>query len=272
MGAIRTIVSDWRRLAGVVGEVRASRWLASVGMRFGACRRAGNLQPADRAMGSGPFVCRFRRNDGSLARARVAADGVFGNIREIWARNVYLEGGFVGLPRSGVVIDLGTNRGAFTMLALGYGESTDGRGGGVRAISVEADTQYAAGFARQIELNGWGARARLINQFVGGPTMQPELVAAQSAGAPALAQSELVEMAGGTIDFLKCDIEGSEYMLLQAGSPILRATRQLSMEVHKQAGDPASLIKVLEGEGFECRVARESPHDVIVQARKRGEA
>ena len=269
LGAIAIISSDWRRLAEVVGEARASHWLASVGATFPACRKAGNLQPADRAMGSGPFRCWFRRHDGTRARAVVAADGVFGNIREIWARNVYLEGGFVALPRNGVVVDLGANRGVFTMLALAFGDPGAGTEG-VRTISVEADTRYAGGFARQIEINGWGGRSRLINQFAGGPTMQPELVAAQSAGAPTLSQVELVEMAGGTIDFLKCDIEGSEYALLQPGSPILRATRQLSMEVHKQAGNPADLIKVLVGEGFECRVARESPHEVIVQARRRG--
>jgi FkbM family methyltransferase len=257
------ILSDAAGLVRVCGASVAFRWLLKVLTNFGACRREGNLQPADRAMGEGPFVCTHR----SGAKAKISGPQAISGIREIWVRDVYLEGGFLTLPREGVVVDLGANMGNFSMLALGAGP-------GVRVVSVEPERMYAEGrLLNQLRVNGWESRCTIVNAFVGGTTAAQQEIetSGTGGGVPHLTEAEFVERAGITdrIDLLKCDIEGSEFDLLRPGSRILAITRQIAMEAHKDRGDVQALYKTLEAAGFEVRIVRSSPNDDIVQARKR---
>ncbi len=261
--SVGLILSDAAGLARVCGPAVALRWLTKVLINFGECRRAGNLQPADRAMGDGPFACTHR----SGARAKLSGPQAISGIREIWVRDVYTEGGFITLPRDGVVVDLGANMGNFSMLALGAGPN-------VRLVSVEPERKYAEGrLLDQLKVNGWQTRCTIINAFVGGTTAAQEEIehAGTGGGVPHLTEAQFLERAGITdrVDLLKCDIEGSEFDLLRPGSRILAITRQITMESHKDRGDVQALYKVLESEGFEVRTVRSSPSDDIVQAKRR---
>src|ERR1700677_758847 len=124
--SIRIIASDFRGLCRVCGPIVALRWLLAIVLNIKACRRAGNLQPADAALGDGPFHARLRN-----ARAILSGRQVLTGIREIWVRDPYLND-FLSIPENATVVDLGANMGLFTTLALASG-------GGVRVLAVEAD-------------------------------------------------------------------------------------------------------------------------------------
>lgn len=169
------------------------------------------------------------------------------------------------MPTSGLVVDLGANRGVFTYLALA--QSPD-----VRVVAVEADAGYREQMLDCLRRNGWEDRCELINAFVGGPTMLENLIEAQTSGSiPTLPQHELVARSPtGVIEFLKCDIEGSEYELFMTPGPIMDACRAFAMEVHDQSGDADSLVRSLESAGFVCREMRRAAADRIVSGSRRG--
>ncbi|MCA9290843.1 MAG: FkbM family methyltransferase [Phycisphaerales bacterium] len=257
---LRTIAGDARGIARVFGPGVAARWLLAAATRAPTCWRERTMRAADRALGEGPFDARLRS-----ARARLVGPDVISGAREIWVRDVYLGGGFLHIPPDGVVVDLGCNRGIFTLLALGHGD-------GVRVTSVEADRDNLVLLDRSLQANDWTDRVTVVNAFVGGVTdFQATLRdrAPDQAAVPWLTGDELVDRLGtDRIDFLKCDIEGSEYDLFAGPSRLLEVTRRLAIELHREAGRPEAFIEDLEAQGFETTVSRASANDIIVLARR----
>ena len=236
------VVSDSVGLARVCGVGVAARWVGNVARTFNRCRKVGNLQPADLAMGQGPFRVRHKH-----ASAMMTGDRVLSGIREIWVRNVYLKDDFLQIAPDSVVVDLGANMGNFTMLALAHGED-------VKVISVEPSSERNSLFQRQLEANGWEHRAVLDRCFIGGRgEAQVELLKDEHfRGAVFTTEEEFLKKHELTrIDFLKCDIEGSEFELLTPDSPLLAITQQLAIEVHDFAGDRYQFLDRLKDCGFE---------------------
>ncbi len=258
---VTAIVGDTLGLMRVGGFVVAMRWLGKVISNFGECLRTRNLQPADLAMGEGPFEVRLGKSKALLSGLQIVS-----GIREIWVRDVYLAGGFLKIPEQATVVDFGTNMGNFTMLALGHGP-------GVKVISVEPSSERNALYRHQIEINGWQDRATLDRCFIGSRgDMQKELLEdPHYHGADFVTQEEFIAKHHLTkIDFLKCDIEGSEFGLLNAESPILAMTDQLAIEIHDFAGDRYEFIHMLEACGFELAPVRHHDTSCIAQARRKG--
>lgn len=54
----------------------------------------------------------------------------------------------------------------------------------------------------------------------------------------------------GSIDLLKCDIEGSEYDLVENYPDLLRRTSTVYMEIHRQVGPYEKLYKTMHDYGF----------------------
>lgn len=54
------------------------------------------------------------------------------------------------------------------------------------------------------------------------------------------------------IDFLKIDIEGSEFDLLKNNNNWLKKVKKIAMEVHPSYGNPKELKDILEQNGFKC--------------------
>ena len=119
---LRVIFADFWGLRRVGGFALAVRWLFAIVFNFRQCRAERNLQPADRAMGEGPFAVRM-----DDARARVIGPQVLSGVREIWVRDVYLQRGLLTMPTQGTVVDLGANMGNFTLLALAQGPGSTRR-------------------------------------------------------------------------------------------------------------------------------------------------
>jgi FkbM family methyltransferase len=207
--------------------------------------RRKDLQPADIAMGEGPFLIRFSRH---VKPFKIFGKGAISGVREMYVRDTYLRCGRLRIADGDTVVDLGANMGNFTNLALAHGEH-------VRVVAVEPSDMMNAVFNRSVSLNnGHIDRVVLIRAFVGtGVDKHNNLVTQDAAymDAPWMSEKEIIESGKlSTINFLKCDIEGGEFGLLNKNSKLLSITQKLAIEVHAFAGDVNKFLRELEQSGF----------------------
>ena len=218
-----------------------------------------DLQPADRAMGPGPFLAKR----GSVS-AKLKGNRVISGVREIWVRDVYLKDDYLRIGSSDLVVDLGANMGNFTNLALAHGS-------GVRVVAVEPNLDALNMLVESVAANGWMERVVLNRCFLGGVTAKQRHLMHHSdyRGAQFVSQDDFLENNGvGGIDFLKCDIEGSEFELLSPDSPILKKANQIAIELHDWAGDRYLFIEMLRDCGFSIGPVREDYESAIVLAKR----
>ncbi|MBA2237739.1 MAG: hypothetical protein H0W24_03445 [Lysobacter sp.] len=204
-----------------------------------------NLVPVDRSMSG---VMRLNHPvsgsrclvDLDAYRAGDMEEGsfAFGLLREIWFRNIYFR--HFDMPsRLGCVIDLGANRGIFALQAAAIAE---------QVIAVEALDKYRTSFQRNLDLNGL-ANVELIQAMVGGSAFL------QTEGQHMLGLGELIARACAPVDFLKVDIEGSEFELDWSAAADVK---RIAMEMHPRWGSPADLVSKVAALGFDCRTYDES--------------
>jgi FkbM family methyltransferase len=243
MNAILKIATDAAGITRVCGPFVAAKWLGQVVVNFPAVLDSKNLQSADKAMGSGPF-----RATRAKSRAILTGTQVFSALREIWVRDVYLKDDFLSVPEDGLVIDLGANQGIFAALVLAQNES-------VRVIAVEPSVRLLDSLKKCIAANGWSERITPIRGFIGTFTETQQAALRQEADyfdAPTITEAELIARCGiDKVDLLKCDIEGSEFFLLEPESRLLAMTDRLAIELHKWGGDIERFLSHLALTGFE---------------------
>ena len=231
----------------------ALRWLAAIAREARTCISTGTFAVADDAMGDGPFEVTLRG-----ASASLVGKHVFGGLREIWVRDVYLGGGYLSVPDGSVVVDLGANIGNFTLLALGHGPH-------VRAVCVEPNPELVPLLQQSLAINGWTDRAQIFPSFLIGPRNLVKVPPSM----PPIDEDQLIARAGlDRIDFLKCDIEGGEFDLLHPGSSLLRMARQIAIEVHRAAGPADEFAGLLRAAGFEVRESFSGADAFILLARR----
>lgn len=253
------IIRDFFGLIRVCGPTVALRWLWMIATHVRPCAAQRSLQPADLAMGQGPFAVRLRG-----ARARLTGPKVFSAVREIWVRDVYLADGFLAIPPNALVVDLGANMGNFTLLALAHGP-------GVKVICVECSPVLVDRLEHSLAVNGWRERARICHRFIGAKTsyQEREITCRDAANVPFITEREFIDFYGiSHIDLLKCDIEGSEFGLFTPGSALLEMTDQLAIEVHEHAGSRQDFLNMLEAQGFEVRTRRWDAQCCTLNARR----
>jgi FkbM family methyltransferase len=246
----RTIARDAAGIATACGPLVAMHWLACIMLALPECLKTRNLQPADRRMGAGPFVVTRR-----LARAKLSGQQVFSGIREIWIRDVYLRDDYLAIPRGGLVVDLGANLGNFTNLALAQHPD-------VRVIAVEPSLSLSNSLRVSVGNNEWTNRVAVKRAFVGTTTRVQANVANDPdyKGVPSLTEKAfLQEFDIGHIDFLKCDIEGSEFFLLERDSRMLSMTDNLAIEIHAWGGSVQAFLDHLKDIGFEIGSVAKDP-------------
>jgi FkbM family methyltransferase len=193
-------------------------------------------------MGNGPF--RVSRQG---ARAMLTGTQVFSGIREIWVRDVYLMHNYLDIPPGALVVDLGANLGNFTHLALAQHDD-------VRVIAVEPSLALSNSIRHTLAINGWSGRASVRRAFIGVETKVQSAIASDPdyRDAEYVSESEfLKEFDIQQIDFLKCDIEGSEFFLLEPGSKLLSLTKNLAIEIHPTGGSVAHFLKFVRSAGFD---------------------
>ena len=223
----------------VLGPSLYARYLATFVANAPRVMRAGDLRPLDKAMGA---ARRFRYRDRSFVfDCRFCDDHLdenafaFGIVREIYIRDCYLRwqppSVYAGAK---TVVDLGANRGAFSTLMTTQAAFI---------VSVECGEQYGPIIRHNMSENDFSGYA-IERAFIGGESGFID------SDAPKISMEELFRRHGiDSVDLMKMDIEGSEFELF-ASPDWLRRVRALSMEVHRQSGNPAEILRVLGRQGF----------------------
>ena len=146
MRTARRAVGDIASVCLHARPASAARWLTSFAAHLPECQSTRSLAPADRIWARAG--ARFRPAGGmviSLPPAYTAG------AREMYCRNVYLRTGFA-MPRTGWVLDLGANRGLFSVWAALAG---------AQAVAVEAQQGFEVEIQCLAERNGVGDRVHV---------------------------------------------------------------------------------------------------------------
>jgi FkbM family methyltransferase len=252
---LRRTVGDLSGVARTASRESTFRYLASIAATFPEVLRTRKLAPADAKMAGHP--CRFHL----FGTAVVLPGELFGGARELYSRGVYF-----GLPQfriapRDVVIDLGANQGILTVLAARIG---------AKVVAVEAQSGFCRAIQRHAELNSCADRV-IVEFGLVGPNSglfahRDILVGASHYGAepPHLSlDALLLKHRIDHVNFLKIDIEGSEFDLFSKDVDWLARVEKLVMEVHPHAGDPKLLREPLLRAGFQ--IALRSPDLVPVE-------
>jgi hypothetical protein len=218
-------------------QFRTWQWAALTSLRqILATRR---LEPADRRM-RGRFVFRTWRRPIELnvtdldAALSFDSSSSFGLARELYCRNVYLRAFEMFSAAGSAVVDLGGNRGFFSLLAFA------GLDAG-KVFYIEPDGRYES-IVRQLTGPAAGdGRLEIIRGFVGG-----------RAGATEAPMIDLDTVLAGEDDiaFLKVDIEGAEEALFHRDSGWLGKVKRIAMEAHPMHADVLRIVEELHGASF----------------------
>jgi len=231
--------------------VSAARWLTSFAAHLAECERTRSLAPADRVWARAG--ARFRLPGGAV----ISLPGSYtAGAREMYCRNVYLRTGFV-MPRTGWVIDLGANRGLFSVWAALAG---------AKAIAVEAQEGFEPeirclaahnGVSDRVNVEIALAEGTVTAGATAGVVADDQRWATTSHGAPLRPVGASVPqlMSAYRIDrigLLKVDIEGGEFAIFGSGEDLrwLDQVDQVVMEVHPGFGDAAALVSRFRHHGF----------------------
>ena len=254
-------MSETRMARRVIGDIvsvcrharpaSAARWLTSFAAHLPECESTRSLVPADRIWAR--TGARFRPPGGiviSLPAAYTAG------AREMYCRNVYLRTGFF-LPRTGWVLDLGANRGLFSVWAALAG---------AQVVAVEAQQGFGPEIKRLAAHNGVSDRVHVEIALAGGGVRAGATAgvvaddrnwAATSHGGPQRPVGVSVPQVMsaykiGRIGLLKVDIEGGEFAVFDSDEGLrwLEQVDQIVMEVHGDFGDAAALISRLRQHGL----------------------
>jgi FkbM family methyltransferase len=233
----------------------AARWLTSFAVHLAECKRTRSLVPADRIWVRAG--ARFQPPGGAV----ISLPGSYtAGAREMYCRNVYLRTGFV-MPRTGWVLDLGANRGLFSVWAALAG---------AQVVAVEAQQGFEPEIRRLAAHNGVSDRVHVKIALAGGAIRagaNTGLVAddqrwsATSHGAPQRPIAISVPQLMSThhidrIGLLKVDIEGGEFAVFDSGEDLrwLDQVDQVVTEVHGEFGDGAALARRLGEHGFDLEL------------------
>jgi len=163
----------------------------------------------------------------------------FGNLREIYARNCYLQR-LKLRPPIGSVLDLGANRGMFSVLAL-VALRAD------RAIGVDPMPVYDRVAKLLLEANRCNPdRAFRYKKFISSPSVEE-----QNPGRYISIPTILREQGIGRFQLVKMDIEGHEQQVFSEPD-WLASIDNLTMELHPHmAGDLSLIPEALKRFGFQ---------------------
>lgn len=194
-------------------------------------------------------LCTFKINSKERVKLKIDQPGNnFGLAREIYGRQVYFAKAKRKIAQGDRVVDLGANVGVFSLLAAKLG---------ARVIAVEATATHVDNLRYHALLNQCehkiasyqgvvgsrsGVYAQIGNNFSTGKMQELDLT------------NILIEQGIQSINFLKLDIEGSEFDLFLSRPAWLNKVEQISMEIHPSFGVVSDLVAVLEEVGFEVQI------------------
>jgi FkbM family methyltransferase len=174
---------------------------------------------------------------------------LFGLARELYGRMPYFAGPGFEIARGDVVVDLGANCGLFSVLGAKLGGTV---------YSVEAQYGFIEELRQLACVNGVNDRISdewaIVGSRRGVLSDETRLQAAShwlGKTPRTLTTSELFNKWGiRQIDFLKVDIEGSEFDLIAEGRGVLSRVKKLAMEIHLEYGSADEIVAPLADLGF----------------------
>lgn len=229
---ILKLISRIGQVVRICGTLPGIRYGFLIARHLPEVVRRGDLQPADRAM-RGTFSIRFRGQCLTVpcsdvdAVNTIAGDGpTFAGIREIFSDEVYLRG-FTDLGNIDTFVDLGANRGMVSLLAAaGLGAR--------KVVGVEPQAPYGPCFEILAKANG----------------LSPDQCHREVKFAGAHDDETTISVDGirkiygiDRIDFLKCDIEGAENVVVLDDGAFLPHVRLVAMELHPEADTRTDQIR-----------------------------
>ena len=228
MNNIIKVILDIKNIFRVVSFFIALKWIFNLFYCFNDILKKRNLEPADIKMGNGPFKVRRGK-----AIANLSGHQIFSGIREIWIRDCYLYRNILEFNDNGLVVDLGANIGVFTQLALASNDTN-------RVIALEPNKMLINDLVVSVQRNNWQERLKTFNNFIGKETeiQKSASLTENYHQAKYIDELEFIESNKiDTIDFLKIDIEGSEFSLLNKRDGLLARANQLAIEIHSNGGN-----------------------------------
>ena len=192
--------------------------------------------------------CRFR-----VFGKEILLDGKYlGYASEIYARKVYFALPNFRLKDGDMVVDLGADGGVFSILAAKFAS---------RVIAVEAQKDSISELKRNAELNNCLDRINVILVVVGPRSG----VVKDNPQFRDISVLEMRKLIGDfkKVDFLKIDIEGSEFDLFSKKEDWFSKVHYIAMEVHNSilsddvvipGGDIQGIVENLEGAGFDVKL------------------
>ena len=234
LGNLKKLVLEIWRVYRILPFLGFMRWVLLLLSNLHIVIKSRSLGVVDDAFGLSCTVKHY----GKLVRFESCA---FGVIREIFGARCYVEAD--ALKDVKQVVDLGANAGAFTLFALASNPD-------LKVYAVETQPFVIDSIKRNLSANGFGERCVIRNAFIGDVTTEwarefrnkhPEV--------PPLDVDKFFEGLG-RIDFLKCDIEGSEFGLFEGGRDWYKNIREMSIEYHWKRSDGERLEALIHGLGF----------------------
>jgi len=244
-------VRDFTSICQRTSPANAARWTAALIAHLPECTKNRSLVPADRTWELAGAT--FKTSAGST----VALPGAYtAGAREMYCRNVYLRTGLT-MPNEGWVMDLGANRGLFSVWAALSGATT---------IAVEAQEGFAQEIRRLATHNGVDARVRIEIAVASGAKTSGTQVgevadedvwaATSHGGVTRPADRSIPELMSehgiDRVRLMKMDIEGGEFAVLAANEDLswLSLVDQLAIELHHGHGDMIALVNRLRDHGL----------------------
>jgi FkbM family methyltransferase len=192
----------------------------------------------------------------------------FGLAREIYINRVYFQLPGFNISQDDIVFDVGANVGIFTLYAAKFGR---------HVYSIEVLPDFVEEMRNNLIINGCIEKATLINALVGHEigkfSKRENLVnAAHSALEPEIESINQIisKHKVNKINFMKVDIEGSEFALFAKNNNWLSIVDKIAMEVHPEYGNITALGKVLKDNGFHVWYIDERSCKIVKQLDKLG--
>jgi FkbM family methyltransferase len=224
----------------------------AIGVTLPKVLKSGKLTAPDALMERFEWTCSFQGHPVRYTSVQ------FGLLREILGRLVYTEDPRLRIAPSDVIVDLGSNTGVFTVAAATA--ATSGR-----VVAVEALGGFFEVLHANTKANSLTDRVTALHAVVGPRTgwfARGEALSDPHFTTPPRALSMiqlLTEQRVDAVDFLKVDIEGSEFALFEDKSEEwLPRVRRIAMEVHPDSGSPENLRRFLEQQGYDTWTARDA--------------
>ena len=144
------------------------------------------------------------------------------------------------------ILDLGANSGAFTIFAAIEAPVA-------RIEAVEIQSQLVKAIEHNVVQNQCEERVSVRCAVVGGS--HNDWTKAVLRENPKIEKFNMEDYISkvGVCDFLKCDVEGGEFLLFEGELNWTQAVQKIALEFHPQEGDVTRLEHILKKQGFDVK-------------------